>query len=78
MDDVIRHRITVVVSKEAGPDGFGSVVQMMKTFSYADNGLLASTRPKWLQRVFNVLMELFDQVGMQENVRKMVGMVFQP
>ena len=46
VDAVIRHWITVGVSKEAGPDGFGSVVKRMETFSYTDNGILASVRPK--------------------------------
>ena len=43
---------------------------------YANNGVVASTDPGWLQSEFDFMMGLFDQVGLHTNVRKTVGMVF--
>ena len=43
---------------------------------YANNGVVASTDPGWLQSEFDMMMGLFDRVGLQTNVRKTVGMVF--
>ena len=42
---------------------------------YADEGLVASTDPGWLQSEFDTLTGLFDQVGLRTNVRKTMGMV---
>ena len=45
---------------------------------YADYGMLVPSDPGWLQGAFNTLVGIFDQVGLQENVRKTVGMVYRP
>ena len=42
---------------------------------YADNGMVASSDPGWLQGAFNTLVGLFDRVGLQINVGKTVGTV---
>ena len=42
---------------------------------YADDKMVESTDPEWLQLKFNMLTGLFDRVGLQTNVRKTVGMV---
>ena len=44
-------------------------------FFYADNGLVASTYPGWLQSEFDTLMVLFERVGLRKNTRKTVRMV---
>ena len=44
-------------------------------FFYADNGMVASLDPAWLQGAFNALVGLFDRVGLQKNFGKTVGMV---
>ena len=45
---------------------------------YTDDTLVASTNPGWLQSVFDTLMVIFDQVVVQTNVCKTVGMVCHP
>ena len=45
---------------------------------YADDGLVASTYLGWTQSVFETLTGLFDQVGLQKNVHKTMGMVCRP
>ena len=47
-------------------------------FFNIDNSMVVSTDPVWLQTAFNILMVIFDQVGLQTNTRKTVGVVFQP
>ena len=53
----------------------GREVQIRASFFYVDNGLIASTRPEWLQGAFDTLTGLFDQVGLQTNIVKTVGML---
>ena len=45
---------------------------------YADDGMVASLDPTWLQGAFNALIGLFDRVGLQNNVRNTVGIVCHP
>ena len=45
---------------------------------YANNGVVASTDPGWLQSEFDLMMGLFDRVGLRTNVRKTVWMVGRP
>ena len=47
-------------------------------FFYADDGLVASTDPVWIQGLFNNLTGLFYRVGIQKNSRKTVGIVCRP
>ena len=56
----------------------GREVQIRASFFYVDNGLIASTRPEWLQGAFDTLTGLFDQVGLQTNIVKTVGMLCCP
>ena len=44
-------------------------------FFNADDGVVASTDPGWLQSEFDLLTGLFDRIGLQTNIRKTVGMV---
>ena len=44
-------------------------------FFYADYGMVASTDPRWLQLAFTMLTGLFDRVGPQKNIQKIVRMV---
>ena len=41
----------------------------------AYDGMVASTNPRWLQTEFDVLLGLFERVGLKTNVRKTVGVV---
>ena len=45
---------------------------------YADNGMVLSTYPGWLQLAFDTLKGVFDRVGLQTNVHKTVGVVCRP
>ena len=63
-----RDWMTVILLTEAGGDGFGREVQRMVLFLYAEDGLFASTRTEWAQEAFDVLVGLFDRVGLRTNI----------
>ena len=45
---------------------------------YADNGMVASSDPRWLQGEFSTLVGIYDRVGLRTNFRKTVSMVCPP
>ena len=45
---------------------------------YADNGMVVSLDPAWLQGAFNALVAIFDRVVLLTNVGKTVSMVCHP
>ena len=45
---------------------------------YADNGMVVSSDPAWLQGAFNALVAIFDRVVLLTNVGKTVSMVCHP
>ena len=45
---------------------------------YADNGMVASSDPRWLQWEFNTLVSIFERVGLRTNVGNTVSMVYRP
>ena len=45
---------------------------------YADDSMISSLDPVWLQGAFNALVGLFDRVGLQTNVGNTIGMVCHP
>ena len=48
------------------------LVQELAAYLYAEKGLVASTQPERSHRLFNNLMDLFDQVILQRNLWKTV------
>ena len=51
---------------------------MKAALFYAEDGMVTSIDPGWLQLVFDTLTGMFDQVGLQTNVCKTVGMMCRP
>ena len=45
---------------------------------YADDGVVASTDPGWLQSAFDFMTGMFDQVGLRRTVCNTVEMVCRP
>ena len=82
VDTVVRHWVMVMLmvmvegvedQGESGQEG-----RHQYALFYADNGMVASSDPRWIQGEFNTLVGLFDMVGLRTNVRKTVGMVCRP
>ena len=80
MDVILRHLVSVVAEAEGemGPEDFGRDVHRLKSYLYADNGLLESTRVERLQELFRLLTDLFDRVGLRTNVGMVVSFSCQP
>ena len=53
-------------------------LKVKATFFYADDRMVASKDPVWLQSAFVMLRGLFDRMGLRTNIRKIVGMVCTP
>ena len=62
---------------DAGIEGWGREIQRRAAFFFADDSLISSTWPEWLQRSFDTLTGLFDLLGLRTNVEKTVCMVCQ-
>ena len=57
---------------ETGREGHFSAV------FYADDGMVVSSDPAWLQGAFSALVAIFDRVGLRKNVDKTVSMACHP
>ena len=75
---VIQHWVNVLMPKESGTGDLGLTIIDLETYFYANDGLMASTQPERLHRVFDVLTGLFNHIGLHKNTAKTVGMVFHP
>ena len=60
----------------AGTEGFVRDVQRLEAYLYADDGLLVLTQTACLKWYFDALAEMFDRVGLHNNVAKMVSTAF--
>ena len=78
VDTVVSHWILFVEGGAGRQYGWGREVIHSDAFFYADNRLVASTDPVWLQGVFDTLIRLFDRVGIWKNLWKTVGMLCLP
>ena len=78
VDAVVRHWLTITVSEAEKRRKRGREGRHQAALFYADNGMLASSDPQWLQWVFTQLVGLFDRVGLNTNSRKTVSMTCRP
>ena len=78
VDAVVRHWVTGVFSDVEERGDLGKEGMHQAAHFYSDNGMVASYDPCWLQGAFNILVDLFDTVGLGINIRKTVGMVCHP
>ena len=62
VNSIIHHWVTVVAEIEEGPEGLGMSIWDLAAYFYSYNGLIASNQTERLQRVFAILIGLFDQV----------------
>ena len=58
--------------------GWGREGQHQATLFYADDGMLASSDPRWLHWEFTILVGLFDRVGLKTNQQNLVSMTCRP
>ena len=65
-------------TNRGGTGGLGLIIIDLAAYFYADDSLLVSNQLERIQRAFDVLTGLFEQVGLQTNKAKTIGMVCQP
>ena len=78
VDAVVHHLVTGVIAGEEERGNRVNEGRNQDALFYADNGMVSSSDPLWLQGAFNTLVGLFDRVGMRTNIGKTVGIVFYP
>ena len=75
VDAVVRHWVHGVVEKAESQGTTGREGWHQAALFYADDGMVASSEPAWLQGAFNALVGLFDRVGLRKIFGKTVSMV---
>ena len=78
VDAVVRNWVTVEIAGAEERGERGKEGRHHASLFYADDGMVASSDPCWLQSEFNTLVGLFDRVGLRTNIGKTVGMVCRP
>ena len=68
----------VVDPTEEDEERLGTLVQDLTVYFCADDGLVAFPKPEKFQSLFEVLVDLFNWVVFQNNVRKMESIAFRP
>ena len=77
VEAVIHHWDMRLAGEDAEPEGFRMAVQNLSTFFYADDGFPDSPWLARLQEYLDIPIDLFDRVGLQTNIEKAVGIIFQ-
>ena len=75
---VVRHWVNGIVKGADSRGETGREGQHQATLFYADNGMVVSSNPAWLQGAFTSMLGLFDRVVLWKNVGKTVSMVCHP
>ena len=66
------------MATKAGAEGLRALVKDLAEYFYADDRLVLSTQMERLHRVFDVLIDLLNQVGTQKNTWKTESMSCHP
>ena len=75
VDAIVREWLRQVLGDEAAHSGIGDEVRRFLAAFYADDGLIQSRDPVLLQSSFDILIGLFDRVGLKTNTTKTKAMV---
>ena len=75
---MVHHWVTMVMAKYEKRGEKGNNGRHKSDLFYADDGMVASSDPRWLQWAFDTLVSLFERVVLSPNVRKTVSMVCRP
>jgi len=78
VDAIVREWLRQVLGEEAAKSGISEEVRGFLAAFYADDGLVQSRCPDQLQSSFDILIALFDRVGLRTNTTKTKAMVCIP
>ena len=78
VDAFFRHWVNGLVDKAEAKGETEREVRHQSAIFYADDSMVISSDPAWLQGAFTALVAIFDRVGLMTNFRKTVSMVCHP
>lgn len=78
VDAVTREWLVQVLGDEANTEWGRQTRRALCAFFYVDDAFLASRNPVFLQGALDVLVNLFDRVGLRTNTKKTKAMTFVP
>ena len=78
VDVVVCHWVTLTVEEAEKRGDRGEEGRHQAALFYADDGMVASSYPRWLKWAFNALDGLFERVCLRTNVGKTVSMTCRP
>ena len=78
VDAVVCHWVLLATQEAERRGERGRERRHQAALFYADDGMLASFDPRWLQWAFTILVGLFDKFGLKTNQRKTVSMACWP
>ena len=64
VDAVVQHWVQGIVEEAEARGEIGQEGRHQAALFYADDGMVTSPDPVWLQGAFNTLLGLFDRVGL--------------
>ena len=76
VDAVVSHWVTPEMAKAGKRGERGNEGRHQAALFYADDGMVTSSDPCWLQWAFDTLVSLFERVGLRTNAGKTVSTVF--
>ena len=78
VDTVVQHLVTVMVESAEERIRIRQESRHQNPLFYAEDGMVTSSDPRWLQGDFITLLGLLNRVGLKTDVWKTVVMVFCP
>ncbi len=75
---VVREWLQQVLGEDVAQDGVGNLVHDQCITFFVDDWLVAVRCPEWLQSSFNILITLFEWIGLWTNAKKMKVMTCLP
>jgi hypothetical protein len=67
VDCVIREWLRQVLGEDAARDGLGEAARDHMVAFFVNDGLVAARCPEWLQSSFQILIALFERIGLRTN-----------
>ena len=78
VDAIVREWMRQVVGDEAASEGLKDAIRILLAIFYADDGYIASRSKQQLQDALEILVDLFERVGLRTNTKKTKGMTCVP
>ena len=78
VDAVVRHWVNGLIDEAEAKGEMGREGGHQSAVFYANNGMVVTLDPAWLQGATNTLVAIFDRVGLLTNIGKTVSMVCHP